>query len=130
MGILVLLVFLVVAIVVIVASIYIYTREKGRTLKMVLILVLIVALPLTWYMTSIYKWEWNENTYTYGCPVPQVVFQRNSPEDPWLDFVGPTIILAYPMNYILYVLPPVVVLLVLSLVANRKPNNRIKTDQQ
>ncbi|HEY1050951.1 MAG TPA: hypothetical protein VGE39_14375 [Prosthecobacter sp.] len=53
----------------------------------------------------------NANTRFVGWPIPQIVFQRDIPEEPWLDFVGPTLILAWPMNFILFSLVPSLLLL-------------------
>ena len=76
-------------------------------------------------MTSIYRREWNEDTYAYGWPIPRVVFQRKALGEPWLDFVGPTVILAYPMNYVIYTLLPVIALLIFVLSTNKKRGKRI-----
>ena len=56
--------------------------------------------------TSCVQYYDDPNTIIHGWPVPQVIFQRDSPTAPWLDFVGPLVILAYPMNFILYMAIP------------------------
>jgi hypothetical protein len=56
--------------------------------------------------TSGVRYYADPNTIIHGWPVPQIIFQRDSPTAPWLDFVGPLLILAYPMNFILYMAIP------------------------
>jgi len=56
-----------------------------------------------------YTYLANANTRIHGWPVPTVVFQRDGPNEPWLDFVGPTVVLAYPMNVVLYAFIPALV---------------------
>ncbi|WP_145176164.1 hypothetical protein [Rubripirellula lacrimiformis] len=49
------------------------------------------------YITTFrYTYLANANTRFHGWPVPTVIFQRDGPGEPWLDFIGPTIVLAYP----------------------------------
>ena len=65
------------------------------------------------YVTTFrYSYLANANTRYYGWPVPTVIFQRDGPNEPWLDYVGPTVILAYPMNLVLFAFIPATVVLV------------------
>jgi hypothetical protein len=74
-------------------------------------LVTLLVLVATVAMTGFFSYYWNPNTHVFGWPIPRVIFQRDTPTSPWLDFVGPTIVLAYPMNFILYMFVPSVVFL-------------------
>jgi hypothetical protein len=77
-------------------------------------LVAFVAALGSLYMTGFHSYFANPNTHVHGWPIPRVVFQRDGPDSPWLDFIGPTIILAYPMNFLLFMLVPSVVFMVLA----------------
>lgn len=113
--------------VVVMASAHIYRRKGRKRMKLLLTFVLIAALPLTWHMTTI-KTNWNENTFAYGWPIPRVVFQRSAPGERWDDFVGPTLFLAYPMNYILYTIFPVGMLWALTVLADRRRDKIVSRD--
>jgi hypothetical protein len=108
------------------APIYIYIKAERMIIKTILTLVLLGAIPITWYMTSVFKIEYNENTVAHGYPIPIVIFQRDAPGGPWLDYVGPTTILAYPINYIAYIILPVLVLLITTIIISRR---KIKQDR-
>ena len=74
----------------------------------------VTAAVAAYFTTFHYVHYTNANTRFHGWPIPTVVFQRDSPTSPWLDFVGPTVILAYPMNLLLFVLLPSILALVLA----------------
>jgi len=118
------LIFLVIATVYIGTPIYIY-KKGGKAVKIALTLVLIIALPINYYMTTSYKVQLDENTIGLGWPISRVFFQRSAPGEPYVDYIGLTFFLAYPMNYVLYTLLPVVALLVFNLIGNRKRKKRI-----
>jgi hypothetical protein len=86
-------------------SIYVL-RCGGKVLKRMILSVLIAAIPLSFWLTHM-RVQWNENTFAYGWPVPRVVFQRDAPDGPWRDFIGWTMFLAYPLNYLALVFVPV-----------------------
>jgi hypothetical protein len=65
-------------------------------------------------MTQFFSYYSNPNTHILGWPIPRVVFQRDTPDSPWLDFIGPTIVLAYPMNFVLYLFIPSVIFLLVT----------------
>lgn len=72
------------------------------------------AAVAAWFTTFHYVYHSNANTRFHGWPFPHVIFQRDSPTSPWLDFVGPTTVLSFPMNFLLFVLIPSVVMLILA----------------
>lgn len=74
----------------------------------------LAAAIAAYFTTYRYIYYANANTRFHGWPIPHVVFQRDGPTAPWLDFIGPTIVLAYPMNLILFALLPSIVALVLA----------------
>ena len=88
----------------------------GRVAKWVRVLyfAFVVATAIAAYFTTFrYTYYYNPNTRVHGWPIPFVVFQRDSAADPWLDFVGITSVLAYPMNLLLFNLLPSIAVLVL-----------------
>lgn len=93
------------------------TRRWVRVFYFCCLAAAVVAAYQTTYHYSYFR---NSNTQMHGWPVPTVVFQRDSPTSPWLDFVGPTTVLAYPMNVLLFVLIPSIA----SLVFARRANSR------
>lgn len=90
---------------------------SGRATRWVRVLYLVcfLAAAIAAYFTTFHCIYYaNANTRVHGLPIPTVVFQRHDSSAPWLDFVGPAVFLAYPMNLILYALLPSVVVLVLA----------------
>lgn len=77
-------------------------------------LIVILALAAAIAMTGFFSYYSNPNTHIFGWPIPRVIFQRDTPDSPWLDYVGPTIVLAYPMNFVLFLFVPSVVFILLS----------------
>lgn len=61
------------------------------------------------FSTFGYEYRPNPNTIVYGWPIPRVVFQRDTPDGPFWDFVGPTAILALPMNFLLFFFLPALI---------------------
>jgi hypothetical protein len=57
-----------------------------------------VACVFTFY----YTYCPNSNTRICGWPVPVVIFHRDAPGGQWLDYVGPTTVLAMPINLVLW----------------------------
>jgi hypothetical protein len=72
------------------------------------------AAVAAWFTTFHYVYYSNANTRFHGWPFPHVIFQRDSPTSPWLDFVGPTTLLSFPMNFLLYALIPSVAVIILA----------------
>ena len=60
---------------------------------------------LTYFLTFHYVYFANANTIVHGWPVPIVVFQRDSVDGPWLDYVGPTVFWGFPINLVLLLAP-------------------------
>jgi len=58
------------------------------------------------FTTFFVEYRPDKNTRIFGWPVPVVVFQRESTDAPWLDFVGPTVIFGYPMNLLIFAVAP------------------------
>ena len=80
----------------------------------------VIAIPVSFYFTHYYMYFPNPNTQVFGWPIPKVVFQRDSPTGPWLDYVGPTVFLAFPINFVIFACVPLVLLSVFSLLHNRR----------
>jgi len=85
-----------------------------RLLKNAYFVTLILSVFAAVYTTFFVEYNLDENTRVFGWPIMTVIFQRKSVNDPWLDFVGPTTILAYPMNVALFLFIPSIVVLVCS----------------
>src|SRR5262245_27754403 len=72
---------------------------------------LLIAASVAAYSTFFYDYFPDPNTHVVGWPIPTIIFQRDDANSPWLDFVGPTVIFAYPMNFALFMFLPCVVFL-------------------
>lgn len=95
----------------------IFASLSGRTPRWVRVLYLcsFFAAAIAAYFTTFHCiYYTNPNTRFHGWPIPTVIFQRDSPTSPWLDFIGPTLGLAYPTNFLLFVLLPSLVALILA----------------
>ena len=86
-------------------------RRFMRTSYLITVFLVFLATMLETYFFSYYE---NPNTRIYGWPIPSVVFQRDSSSAPWKDYIGPTIVLAYPMNFAIYMSIPSVVFIILT----------------
>jgi hypothetical protein len=75
--------------------------------------------------TGYFSYYSNPNTHVFGWPIPRVIFQRDTPDSPWLDYVGPTVALAYPMNFILYMFIPSVIFVLLSRRRRHEARNEV-----
>lgn len=77
-------------------------------------LVVILVIVTTIVMTGYFSYYSNPNTQVFGWPIARVIFQRKTPDSPWLDYFGPTAVLAYPINFILSMFIPSVIFVLLS----------------
>jgi hypothetical protein len=77
-------------------------------------LVVLLMIVTTVVMTGCFSYYSNPNTHVFGWPIPHVVFQRDTPDSPWLDYVGPTVVLAYPMNFVIFMFIPSAIFVLLS----------------
>ena len=108
--------FLVIVVVEVGAVVLLFARKNVRKRLIIFyLLVVLLALIATIVTTAFYSYYANPNTRVFGWPIPRVVFQRDTPISPWLDYVGPTIVLAYPINFVLYMFLPSVAAIVLIL---------------
>ena len=88
-------------------------------------LVVVLVLGATIGMTGYFSYYANPNTHIFGWPIPRIIYQRHSADSPWLDYLGSTIVLAFPMNFILYMLVPSVVFLLIARRTKRGMQNKI-----
>jgi hypothetical protein len=77
--------------------------------------IVLLAIAAAVLITSFYSYYANPNTHVFGWPVPRVIFQRDTPTSPWLDYVGTISMLSYPLNFIFYMLVPSLITIVLVL---------------
>jgi hypothetical protein len=70
-----------------------------------------VALIVGWLMTYRCEYFVDGNTKAFGWPLPYVVFQRDTPDGPWLDYTGWTTTWAFPIHSLMVLFFPSVFLL-------------------
>lgn len=75
--------------------------DTSRLYRWVTALTGLVVIGLAYVLTYHYVYLPDSNTRVLGWPVPWAVLQRDAPGEPWLDFVGPTVVLALPLNIVL-----------------------------
>lgn len=94
-------------------------RPSGRVASLYFITSLL-ALVAAFLVTSFFSYYPNQNTHIFGWPVPRVIFQRDTPTSPWLDYVGPTILLAYPMNFVVCMCLPSVAFIISAILRRKR----------
>ena len=107
--------------------IYVIRKTKYSWVKSVLLLLAVGV--VTWYMTYRYKYMPHEDKKIHGWPVPSLIFQRSASDGRWLDYVGPNVILAYPINYIFYLSIPTLLLTIYTLISNKLSKRALKGDE-
>ena len=121
----VLFVFLAIVVVEVWAGFLVFVQRDHRNwLGISYLLVVLLAFIATIITTAFYSYYANPNTRVFGWPIPRVVFQRDTPTSPWFDYVGPTIVLAYPINFVVYMVIPSVTAIVLILRYRRQDRKR------
>ena len=120
MGLLIVLGFIAALAILVWSAIVVAIKGKAGTTARYLYVGLGAMLAVVAFLTT-YRVDYfsNENTHIHGWPVPVVIFQRDDVDAPWLDFVGPTILLALPMNFIIFMLVPSVLSLCLAYLRTR-----------
>ena len=91
-----------------------------RSVSVMYIIAAVLAFGGGIWSTYYYDYYTNPNTHFHGWPIPHVVFQRDNSESEWRDYIGPTILLALPMNWIIFLLPPSLGILVTHLIRKKK----------
>lgn len=99
------------------ALVRVWRPHVGTVVRRCFIVAVVLAVLGSYITTFHYEHMPNADTRFLGWPVPRVIFQRRAPDGPWLDFVGITMVLAFPMNLILFLLLPSIAVLPLT----RKP---------
>lgn len=82
------------------------TGQASRIVRLAYWNLIFVAFFLSGWSTYLYHYIATENIRVYGWPVPSVILERDGPDAPWLDFIGPTVILGWPMNFTLFAILP------------------------
>lgn len=93
-----------------------FVQRGGRKWGFALLAIAMLALVAAWWSTFRYVYFADANTRLHGWPVPCIVFQRDTTDGPWRDYVGPTVLFALPMNFSLYFLPFAIVFLAVAYV--------------
>ncbi len=110
------------ALVVVWAIVSILQGRLNKQARLVYFGCFIAAAIAAYFTTYQYNHYPNANTRFRGWPIPWLIEQRDSPSSPWLDFIGPLIVLAYPINLVIYLLlPSIVALLVVDRLFARAP---------
>ena len=113
MGLLILLFFALAALTTFWATCVMLFRNSLNRLSRTIYIIGILGTAVTTYLTTYqYGYFPDANTQILGWPIPLVVFQRESPTAPWLDFVGFTALLAYPMNLLIFLFIPSTLVLI------------------
>ena len=106
------------------ATVVVINDAGGVAVRWAYVGVAIIVTIATCWMTFWYDYFPNENTQVWGWPVPVVIFQRVDAESPWLDFVGPTVVLGLPMNFILFMFVPALAFLCIAHARRRGPEKQ------
>lgn len=109
--IIVIIAFLLMVAVVIRAAVIGFSRRTSRRLRMIYFGYVAVIVPVAYYTTFHFNYYANANTRMFGWPIPMYAFQRHDASSPWLDFVGPPVFIAYPLNLLLFIFLPSLVIL-------------------
>ncbi len=80
---------------------------------------------IAYWTTFRYVYFSNDDTRVHGWPVPIVVFHRADSDSPWLDYVGFTTLLGYPMNFVVFMAAPSLLLFALVWRRRRSGSNRL-----
>ena len=78
------------------------------------------AIGIGAWSTYGYDYFPNPNTHFHGWPIPYVVFQRDNSESEWRDFVGPTTLLAMPLNWLIFLTVPSLAILIMNQIRKKK----------
>jgi len=111
---------LVVAVDIWAAILVVVGRSVRKWLSRSYFLVVLLAFIAAFLVTTFFSYYSDANTHVFGWPIPRVIFLRDTPTSPWLDYVGPTIVFAYPMNFFLYMFIPSVAAIVAILLWGRR----------
>lgn len=76
-----------------------------KSLRILFTSCIFITLFASIWSTYFYIYAPNENTSIHGWPVPTVIFRRDATDGQWKDYIGITLILALPMNWVLLSLP-------------------------
>jgi hypothetical protein len=113
MAVLVILFFLLAATVTLWAMIFIFaSRRLNRLMRVSYVIGTLAIATAAFFTTFYYGYYSDPNTCVFGWPIPMVVEQRTNATSPWLDFAGPTVVLAYPMNFLIFLFLPSILVLV------------------
>lgn len=106
------------------------TAIHQRLLRNAYFLTLGISVVVSVYTTFVTEYMVDENTRIVGWPVLLMVWHRRTIEGPWLDYIGPTVLLAYPINVSIFMFVPSVLLLVSSKRELTSKGLRFKTTRQ
>lgn len=96
------------------------SKHLTTWLRSIYFVSLAAVLGIGAWSTYGYDYFPNTNTHFHGWPIPYVVFQRETSESEWRDFVGPTTLLAMPLNWIIFLATPSLAILITNQIRKKK----------
>ncbi len=69
--------------------------------KALSLLLIIPAVVGSYFSSFHFQYYLNPNTQVAGWPIPLAIFQRDTPNGPWIDYVGWVTDFAFPMNCVI-----------------------------
>jgi hypothetical protein len=111
------------------AMIVLIDGRAGSLGRVIYILMTAVITVLAFWSTFWIVYFSGPNTRIEGWPVPTIIFQRDDANSPWLDYIGPTLLLGLPMNWILFMFVPSLAFLGISYLPFRRDNDMLAAPQ-
>ena len=100
----------------------IFFKGHSKTMKVVYGFMFFVCTISAYFSTYKYTYYLNENTRVCGWPIPIVIFQRHDAASQWLDFVGFTMVLGFPLNLFIFMFLPSLLMLILAMRKGQNPS--------
>ena len=110
--------------------ILVFNCGRRPLVRIAAVLLSLAVCATAWWTTYRYKYWVDPNTEFHGWPVPTVVFQRESPDSPFLDFVGLGIVIGWPLNTLLLLGPIGLVVVLVNSIAKYAHHRRTKRSNE
>ena len=105
---------------------HLFRAARGsRALKLIYVIAFTTCIIAAFQMTFRYIYYWDSNTRVHGWPFFCVIWQRKDANSQWLDFVGLISVLAFPLNFLVFLMPPSFLVLCTSWWQHRRKPNRV-----
>lgn len=90
-----------------------FSRRTKMPLRVAFIALAAGVACIAYWSTFRFVYFSNDDTRVHGWPIPIVVFQRADSDSPWLDYVGFTTLMGFPMNFVIFMAAPSLLLFTL-----------------